>query len=127
MSSRQLRISFLYVLMLLLPLQVMAAAAMPLCMSGQALTEQEPKDDRSHSHTLHAGVANEHQPHDHAAEDSHAGCSICASSCHTCGALSSLGLTIRLIPEAETAAGSYQSFNGYIADIPRRPPRITSL
>lgn len=131
MSSRQLRISLLYLLMLVLPLQVMAAAVMPLCMTSPAHTEhaagQESQDDHAHGHSIHAATSAEHQPQDHAAEGSHAGCSICASSCHSCGALSSLSLTIPLMPRAETAPGTYQSFNGHIADIPRRPPRTVSL
>lgn len=129
MFLRRLRTSLLCLLMLVLPAQALAGALIPLCLAALAHGEQILVEEHRNyqGHAPHSAKALEQDGEHLGVNGSHVGCPLCASSCHTSGAVSSLSLNIPFVPQVELALKAYVSFDGYIADIPRRPPRQVTL
>lgn len=129
MWLRRLPKSLFYLLMLVLPLQVVAAGmdASSCTAHVEQVMSQQSVNGHDHGHASEPAGSTEHEPDANAGDGAYAGCPICTSNCHTSGALSSLSPRIPLVPEASIDTVTYQSLNGYIADTPRRPPRNVTL
>lgn len=134
---KTLRTALIWMLMLALPAQSMAAISMQLCAvtqpSGLA-AQAEPQMAAHHPGALQMSpsVDSGHAEHHTAsAEQADAGaaaadnslCSLCAF-CVGAVALSSVIITTAALHPAEPSLARLQQFVGFIAETPDRPPRL---
>ena len=128
---KPLRIALLWMLMLALPAQGMAAMAMQLCALASGSGEiQAPAAHHPGAHATgqHAQVSI-HAEHDAGAASDTAQqtdnrlCSLCAF-CVGAVALTSLAISHSPLQVDEPSLARLERFVGFVADIPRRPPRL---
>ena len=124
MPSGRLRSMLLLLLVLVLPAQALATALVPACGAPMSAGhDQHGHMDHSSHHADHHGKGM--LPEQASGESSaHVPCPFCAGTCHAAGALTSMNVTARFVlPDAGPPQLLYVSFHGFVADIPRRPPR----
>lgn len=128
---KPLRIALLWMLMLALPAQGMAAIAMQLCELSSGSGEiQAPAAHHLGTHATgqHAQVSI-HAEHDAgtasdtAQQTDNRLCSLCAF-CVGAVALTSLAISHSPLQVDEPSLARLERFVGFVADIPRRPPRL---
>ena len=121
---RTLRIALIWMLMLALPAQSMAAIGMQLC----ALTQQ----GESGQMAVHHGAMAQHADMSHVAHHATADaqqasdnslCSLCAF-CVGAVALSSVIISSSPLQSSEPSPVRLDRFIGFIAETPERPPRF---
>ena len=123
-AMRKLRIALIWMLMLALPAQSMAAIGMQLC----ALTQGESGQVTAHHGAMaqHADAAAHIEHHATAdmqqASDSSL-CSLCAF-CVGAVALSTVVISSSPLQAAEASLLRLDRFIGFIAETPERPPRL---
>lgn len=135
--AKTLRTALIWMLMLALPAQSMAAISMQLCAVSQqsgaaaqveppmaahhpgAMVMSQPVDNRHAEH--HAAAAE--QPDAGAATADNSLCSLCAF-CVGAVALSAVVITSTPQHAAEPSLARLQEFVGFIAETPDRPPRL---
>jgi hypothetical protein len=131
---KTLRIALIWMLMLALPAQSMAAIAMQLCdltNSSGAVGSEAQSISAHHSQVLSgsqpAQAAHaEHQPgaaDDVAQQADSSLCSLCAF-CVGAVALTSVAISHSPLQVGEPSLARLDLFVGFVADTPRRPPRL---
>jgi hypothetical protein len=120
---RKLRIALIWMLMLALPAQSMAAIGMQLC----ALTQGESGQMAAHHGAMvqHAdAVLSEH--HGSAAQQQTSDSSLCSLCAFCVGAvaLSTVVVSNSLLQSSEPSLLRLDRFIGFIAETPERPPRL---
>jgi hypothetical protein len=114
----------LLLLMLVLPAQALATALVPGCLASMpAGHDQYDYMDHSSAHGDHHGTSML-ADRDSVQDSGHLPCPFCSGTCHAAGALTSMNANARLVlPDAGPPPLFYVSFHGFVADIPKRPPR----
>ncbi|WP_425915276.1 hypothetical protein [Pseudomonas sp. GWSMS-1] len=134
--SKTLRTALIWMLMLALPAQSMAAISMQLCAVSQqsgAAGQVEPQMAAHHpgamqmAQATEASATNAHHTSDRASNTAPASdnslCSLCAF-CVGAVALSAVVVTSTPQHAAEPSMARLQEFVGFIAETPDRPPRL---
>ncbi|MES2820854.1 MAG: hypothetical protein V4812_17920 [Pseudomonadota bacterium] len=130
--NKRLRSALIWLLIMTLPAQSLAATAMQLC----ALASPSEAISAA-AHHPHATAAMVHGADANAAQDPHTGgaiehsassldhslCSLCAF-CVGAVALSAVFSSHSLPPTVEPSLLRLEQFVGFIADTPERPPRL---
>ena len=131
---KTLRIALIWLLMLALPAQGMAAIAMQLCdvvASSSAVGSDAQSLSAHHSRALASSQPAQatHAEHQHGAADDAAQqadgslCSLCAF-CVGAVALTSVATRHSPLQVGEPSLARLDLFVGFVADTPRRPPRL---
>lgn len=134
--SKTLRTALIWMLMLALPAQSMAAISMQLCAVSQqsgSAGQVEPQMAAHHpgamqmTQATEASATSAHHTSDHASNAVPASdnslCSLCAF-CVGAVALSAVVVTSTPQHAAEPSMARLQEFVGFIAETPDRPPRL---
>ena len=121
---RTLRIALIWMLMLALPAQSMAAIGMQLC----ALTQGERGQMAAHhpgamAQSADAAHAEHHAPASTQQASDNSLCSLCAF-CVGAVALSTVTISNSLLQASEPSLVRLDRFIGFIAETPERPPRL---
>lgn len=124
--TKRLRSALIWLLMLTLPAQSLAATVMLLCApaSSASVAAHHPQGTDSRDHG--AGAAHEARPaasaHD-PADLEHSRCSLCAF-CVGAVALTTVFHSDSRVPAVEPSVLRPEQFIGFVADTPERPPRL---
>lgn len=122
---RKLRIALIWMLMLALPAQSMAAIGMQLC----ALTQQGESGQMAAHHpgvmvqSADAAHAEHHAPASTQQASDNSLCSLCAF-CVGAVALSTVTISNSPLQSSEPPQVRLDRFIGFIAETPERPPRL---